>query len=313
MLSLLDVVLIFHAQTLYLVDLFPKSGRFWHISRPAWGIARKRLSFGGKGPRVQVAGHDHGPRAVVAAAQRQHTDHGTSEARGERRAAPAEAGRAHRIRRLPGQRGPLAAVPARGPARPPAPAAAARGRADVGPHPGTASGAESDKPASSIRPHRLGRRHIRWRIRRLLRARGLERILPRQSARITLVNDVNFLLYTPFLPEAAAGMLEPRHVVTPLRDVLEHTRLRIGVVIGARPGAADGHDARPGGPGARAALRPPGGRARLRFAGAADPRARRARDRVQVARRRDLAAQPRDPVPRDGRRRRRPGDAARSC
>ena len=54
--------------------------------------------------------------------------------------------------------------------------------------------------------------------------------MPRQSARITLVNDVNFLLYTPFLPEAAAGMLEPRHVVTPLRDVLEHTRLRLGAV-----------------------------------------------------------------------------------
>jgi NADH dehydrogenase len=66
-------------------------------------------------------------------------------------------------------------------------------------------------------------------------ARTLERLLPRQSARITLVNDVNFLLYTPFLPEAAAGMLEPRHVVTPLRDVLRHTRLRIGAVTGRDP------------------------------------------------------------------------------
>jgi NADH dehydrogenase len=56
-------------------------------------------------------------------------------------------------------------------------------------------------------------------------ARSLERLLPRQSTRITLVNDVNFLLYTPFLPEAAAGTLEPRHVVTPLRDVLGEARL----------------------------------------------------------------------------------------
>ncbi len=48
-------------------------------------------------------------------------------------------------------------------------------------------------------------------------ARELERLLPKQSARLVLVNDVNFLLYTPFLPEAAAGTLEPRHVVTPLR------------------------------------------------------------------------------------------------
>jgi NADH:ubiquinone reductase (H+-translocating) len=59
--------------------------------------------------------------------------------------------------------------------------------------------------------------------------------MPPQSTRITLVNDVNFLLYTPFLPEAAAGMLEPRHVVTPLRDVLKRTRLRIGVITRRDP------------------------------------------------------------------------------
>jgi NADH dehydrogenase len=63
-------------------------------------------------------------------------------------------------------------------------------------------------------------------------ARQLERSMPLHSTRITLLNDVNFLLYTPFLPEAAAGMLEPRHVVTPLRDVLKHTRLRLGAVTG---------------------------------------------------------------------------------
>src|SRR3954471_19507969 len=61
-------------------------------------------------------------------------------------------------------------------------------------------------------------------------AHELERILPRQSARLVLVNDVNFLLYTPFLPEAAAGTLEPRHVVTPLRDLLKRTYLRLGAI-----------------------------------------------------------------------------------
>jgi NADH dehydrogenase len=61
-------------------------------------------------------------------------------------------------------------------------------------------------------------------------ARELEKVLPRQSARLSLVNDVNFLLYTPFLPEAAAGTLEPRHVVTPLRDILHRANLRLGVV-----------------------------------------------------------------------------------
>jgi NADH:ubiquinone reductase (H+-translocating) len=68
-------------------------------------------------------------------------------------------------------------------------------------------------------------------------ARELERIMPRQSARLTLVNDVNFLLYTPFLPEAAAGTLEPRHVVTPLREILERAYLRLGSIVGHDPGA----------------------------------------------------------------------------
>jgi NADH:ubiquinone reductase (H+-translocating) len=68
-------------------------------------------------------------------------------------------------------------------------------------------------------------------------ARRLERLLPRQSARLVLVNDVNFLLYTPFLPEAAAGTLEPRHVVTPLRDILERTYLRLGAITGHDPAA----------------------------------------------------------------------------
>jgi NADH:ubiquinone reductase (H+-translocating) len=68
-------------------------------------------------------------------------------------------------------------------------------------------------------------------------ARKLERSMSPESTRITLVNDVNFLLYTPFLPEAAAGTLEPRHVVTPLRDVLSHTQLRLGVAVGHDPAA----------------------------------------------------------------------------
>src|SRR3954463_2109732 len=68
-------------------------------------------------------------------------------------------------------------------------------------------------------------------------ARRLERLLPKQSARLVLVNDVNFLLYTPFLPEAAAGTLEPRHVVTPLREMLRRTYLRLGAVTGHDPAA----------------------------------------------------------------------------
>ena len=68
-------------------------------------------------------------------------------------------------------------------------------------------------------------------------ARTLERVLPAQSARVTLVSDENFLLYTPLLPGAAAGTLEPRHVVVPLREGLRRTDLRIGTVVGADPAA----------------------------------------------------------------------------
>jgi NADH:ubiquinone reductase (H+-translocating) len=66
-------------------------------------------------------------------------------------------------------------------------------------------------------------------------ARTLERILPAQSTRVTLVSDVNFMLYTPLLPGAAAGTLEPRHVVVPLREALDRTDLRIGTLVGADP------------------------------------------------------------------------------
>jgi NADH dehydrogenase len=52
---------------------------------------------------------------------------------------------------------------------------------------------------------------------------------------MTLVNETNFALYTPFLPEAAAGTLEPRHVVTPLRDILKRTYLRLGSVVAHDP------------------------------------------------------------------------------
>jgi NADH:ubiquinone reductase (H+-translocating) len=66
-------------------------------------------------------------------------------------------------------------------------------------------------------------------------ARSLERRLPQAAARITLVNDVNFMLYTPLLPGAAGGTLEPRHVVVPLREELSRTDLRLGTIVGGTP------------------------------------------------------------------------------
>ena len=63
-------------------------------------------------------------------------------------------------------------------------------------------------------------------------ARALERRLPPQSAHVTLVSDTNFMLYTPLLPGASGGTLEPRHVVVPLREELHRTDIRLGRVVG---------------------------------------------------------------------------------
>ena len=63
-------------------------------------------------------------------------------------------------------------------------------------------------------------------------ARRLEKLLPPQAAKVTVVSDVNFMLYTPLLPGAASGSLEPRHVVVPLREELDRTEFRLGHVTG---------------------------------------------------------------------------------
>lgn len=65
-------------------------------------------------------------------------------------------------------------------------------------------------------------------------AKKLEKLAP-PDVRITLINDVNFLLYAPLLPGAAASTLDPRHVVVPLREHLKRTQLRMGWVTGGEP------------------------------------------------------------------------------
>jgi NADH dehydrogenase len=44
----------------------------------------------------------------------------------------------------------------------------------------------------------------------------------------TVVSRENFMLYTPMLPEAASGTLEPRHVVVPIRMMCPHADLLLG-------------------------------------------------------------------------------------
>jgi NADH dehydrogenase len=47
----------------------------------------------------------------------------------------------------------------------------------------------------------------------------------------TIVSPENFMLFTPMLPEAASGTLEPRHVVVPLRVMCPHAELVLGRAV----------------------------------------------------------------------------------
>src|ERR1700744_1953022 len=86
----------------------------------------------------------------------------------------------------------------------------------------------------------------------LAAARELEKVMPKQSARLMMVNETNYSTYSPFLPEAPAGKLEPRHVVTPLRDILKRTYIRLGEITGHDPEAKTVElHAQSGGAGAR--------------------------------------------------------------
>ena len=55
------------------------------------------------------------------------------------------------------------------------------------------------------------------------------RLLGKRGA--TIVSPENFMLYTPMLPEAASGTLEPRHVVVPLRMMCPHADLLLGRAV----------------------------------------------------------------------------------
>ena len=122
--------------------------------------------------------------------------------------------------------------------------------------------------------------------------RRLRRELKSKRVEIVVVDPRSYMTYQPFLPEAAAGSVEPRHVVVPLRRVLKHCEVLTGRVdsldherrvarIQPQPGRAIRPD-----------LRGRGRRARLDRADAADPRAGRAGHRVQAGRGGDRPAQP---------------------
>ncbi|MEV7996913.1 FAD-dependent oxidoreductase [Streptomyces sp. NPDC086077] len=60
--------------------------------------------------------------------------------------------------------------------------------------------------------------------------RKLRRELGRGEVEITVVTPDPYMTYQPFLPEAAAGSISPRHVVVPLRRVLPDCRVIVGEV-----------------------------------------------------------------------------------
>jgi NADH:ubiquinone reductase (H+-translocating) len=64
----------------------------------------------------------------------------------------------------------------------------------------------------------------------------------------TIVSPENFMLYTPLLPEAASGTLEPRHTVVPLRAMCPQADLLLGraesLDLEARTASVDGRTMR---------------------------------------------------------------------
>ena len=76
----------------------------------------------------------------------------------------------------------------------------------------------------------------------LYTALRLQRKLSRGRAEIVVVDPQPHMTYQPFLPEAAAGSVEPRHVVVPLRTTLRHCRVITGAVMGLDPRGEAGPD-----------------------------------------------------------------------
>ena len=52
----------------------------------------------------------------------------------------------------------------------------------------------------------------------------------------TIVSPQNYMLYTPLLPEAASGGIEPRHATVPLRLMCPHAEVVLGRAVGHEPG-----------------------------------------------------------------------------
>jgi NADH dehydrogenase len=63
-------------------------------------------------------------------------------------------------------------------------------------------------------------------------AMHLQKRLRGDEAKITVVDPKSYMTYQPFLPEAGSGNLEPRHVIAPLRRVLDKCEIINGRIVG---------------------------------------------------------------------------------
>src|SRR3712207_341952 len=61
-------------------------------------------------------------------------------------------------------------------------------------------------------------------------AHALQPAVQRGDCRVTVVDPRPYMTYQPFLPEVAAGAVDPRHAVVPLRRHLRRTRVIAGKV-----------------------------------------------------------------------------------
>ena len=64
----------------------------------------------------------------------------------------------------------------------------------------------------------------------LYTALRLGRKLQRGEATVTVVDPRSYMTYQPFLPEAGAGSIQPRHTVVPLRQTLRRAEVVTGWV-----------------------------------------------------------------------------------
>ena len=92
--------------------------------------------------------------------------------------------------------------------------------------------------------------------------RRLEKHLPPDAAELLLASSADYLLYSPLLPNVAAGVVEPRHIAVGLHTTLRRAKVLLGHVVAVD---VQGHTA---------TLRAPTGRARAGL-GPAGPGPRR--------------------------------------